>query len=527
MSLIDALQNSALYSHPIDKFEVIETHTSQVLLTGSYVYKIKKPVNFGFLDFSTLDKRLHCCNEEIRLNRRLAPQLYIDVIKITGSENQPEIGGEGKVIEYAVKMRQFPQAGQLDILLATGNLNNNIIDRLADRIAKFHIEIDVVEMKNRFGDFDHLRQPMLENFVQIRDAIKTTDLAADINKLEQWTLQQLSILKPITERRKQSGYVRECHGDMHLRNIAWWHDEIIIFDCIEFNPNLYWIDVMSEVAFLIMDLEDRNQHRFANRFLNRYLEITGDYEGLSLLRFYKVYRALVRAKVNALRAAQEKYGSDEYQQSLSGFCQYLDLALGYLKSEEPILLINFGLSGAGKSVTSRHLAEILPAIQVRSDVERKRLYNILPTERVLPEQKQWLYSNEATKKTYDRLISLTRGLLNAGYSVIVDAANLKQRARQPFIDLAKIIKVDFLILAFQANEAVLRDRVVRRAQEGVDVSDATLSILDQQLANFEGLTAHEQSHSIVIDTVYSPNIKHLVKRIRGRKIALESASQNL
>ena len=515
MSLIQALQNPALYDHPVEKFEVIETHISLVLLTGEYVYKIKKPVNFGFLDFSSLEKRQHYCNEELRLNRRLAPELYLEVVSITGSEAQPQLNGPGEAIEYAVKMRQFPQSAQLDRMLASGQLDPSIIDRLADKVAQFHLTIKSVETGSPYGDAEHLKLPMMENFTQIREAIDETDIKPILDALEQWTRRRLLALAPGIAERKADGFVRECHGDMHLRNIAFWQNEIVVFDCIEFNPNLYWIDVISEIAFLIMDLEDRDQEALAQRFLNRYLEITGDYEGLRLLMFYKVYRAMVRAKVDALRLKQEQAGSSEYEQTFSEFHQYLQLAARYIQPAHPILLINYGLSGSGKSVTTRQLAEALPAIQLRSDIERKRLFKVPPFG-VASVDREILYSDEAHDRTYTRLVELAGKLLKAGYTVIVDAANLHRNRRQQFVELAESIQVPYSILAFEAEEGILRQRVEQRARTKEDVSDATASVLQQQLANHEPISAEEQDYSIVIDTGGKIDFDSIVKQIRNK-----------
>jgi aminoglycoside phosphotransferase family enzyme/predicted kinase len=519
MSLIQALQNPALYDHPIDKFEVIETHISWVLLTGEYVYKIKKPVDFGFLDFSTLEKRHQYCDEELRLNRRLAPQLYLGVVAITGSEEQPQLNGKGEAIEYAVKMRQFPQSAQLDRLLAAGQLEPNVIDRLADKVAWFHLSIAACNPSSPYGDVDHLKLPMLENFTQIRDGIReATDdpaITSKLDILEQWTLRHLERLAPVIAARKADGYVRECHGDMHLRNIALWQDEIVVFDCIEFNANLYWIDVISEIAFLIMDLEDREQDALAQRFLNHYLEITGDYDGLQLLQFYKVYRAMVRAKVDALRMAQEQSGSTEYRQTFNEFHQYLQLAERYIQPTRPVLLINYGLSGSGKSVTTRRLAETLPAIQLRSDIERKRLFKVPPFGDTSVDR-ETLYSAEAHDRTYERLVEIARGLLSAGYSVIVDAANLHRQRRQQFVELGEALQVPYLILAFEADEELLKRRVEQRAREGEDVSDATVTVLQQQLVSNEPISETEQAYTIVIDTGSEIDIDNIVEQIRKK-----------
>jgi aminoglycoside phosphotransferase family enzyme/predicted kinase len=513
MSLIENLQNPEIFEHSVERFEVIETHISWVLLTGDYVYKIKKPVDFGFLDFSTLEKRKHYCEEEIRLNRRLAPGLYLEAVSINGSEQHPVLNGDGPVIDYAVKMRQFPQAAQLDRLLHKEGIDFSIIDKLANKVADFHQSIRVAPAGESFGDLSHVEQPVLENFRHIRDCIDDKNSLTLLGKLENWSREQLSGLARVIERRKAEGFVRECHGDMHLRNIAIWHDEIVIFDCIEFNKSFYWIDVISDIAFLVMDLEDRGYAALACRFLNSYLERTGDYEGVRLLRFYKVYRALVRAKVDALRAAQEAPDSDEYKKTLSDFVQYLELAERFTRHEKVVLLINHGLSGSGKSVGTGALMARFCAVQIRSDIERKRLYEISDTESKRSEVNQGIYSHEATRRTYDRLVELASILLASGYSVVVDAANLKSWQRQLFIELAAGMKISCFILDYQASLDTLRQRVRQRAQEGTDASDATLQILEHQLQSQQPLDPNEQAITVTIDTEQVLNFDKLLEQL--------------
>lgn len=514
MLLIENLQNQALYDHAVEKFEVIETHISWVLLTGQYVYKIKKPVNFGFLDFSTLEKRHFYCEEELRLNRRLAPHLYLGVVAIHGSEEHPELGGQGPVIEYAVKMYQFPQSAQLDRVLTDQGLDVLVMDKLASKVAHFHLSLDPVNKDSGFGDISHVREPVLENFRHIRASIKDHTSSPLLDKLELWSQQQLEKLAELIQQRSAQGFVRECHGDMHLRNIALLDDDIIIFDCIEFNKNFYMIDVMSEIAFLIMDFEDRQQDILAQRFLNSYLEITGDYEGLRLLRFYKVYRALVRAKVDALRLGQEKTGTLTYDQTFKAFLQYLKLAERYTHPTAPCLLINHGLSGSGKSAGTRALLEKYPAIQVRSDVERKRLFNIADNNNSTAAIEKGIYTAKATQMTYARLLDITQCLLSEGYSVVVDAANLKLQQRQLFIELAKLIRIPYFILAYKASVETLRERVILRKQQGSDVSDATLEILQYQIENHEPLSGDEKPFVIEIDTDKNMDVDGIIDHIR-------------
>lgn len=515
MSLIEALQNPALFKHPVKKFEVIETHISWVLLTGQFAYKIKKPVDFGFLDFSSLEKRHFYCKEEVRLNRRLASQLYLNVATICGPAAQPSLEGQGPVIEYAVKMRQFPQSVQLDRLLSNEGLDHRLIEKLAIKVADFHLSIKSASADSIFGDLEHIRQPILENFQQIHACMNDTSVAPMLNKLERWSQQQLDEMADVIRQRKAAGFIRECHGDMHLRNIAWWRDEIIIFDCIEFNKNFFWIDVISDIAFLVMDLEDRQQHALANRFLNRYLEITGDYAGVQLLNFYKVYRALVRAKVAALRASQEHVGTRVYSEAFTDFVQYLQLAERYISSVSPYLLINHGLSGSGKSYASRMILEKFPAIQIRSDVERKRLFQVSLDKVDAGAVEKGIYTTETTNETYVQLVKIAKGLLTAGYSVIVDAANLKQQQRQLFIDLANSLHIPFLIINYRASIDTLRQRIKQRALENDNVSDATLAVLDHQLETYEQFTITEQSSVINVDTEPAIKIDYIVGKIQA------------
>jgi predicted kinase len=399
-------------------------------------------------------------------------------------------------------------------MLEQQGLDNAIMDKLADKVARFHLSNTPVDQDSEYGDIEHIRQPVMENFTQVRDSrIQDPAITPQLDKIEQWSRQQLDELRTIIASRKARGYVRECHGDMHLRNIALWQDDIIIFDCIEFNENLYWIDVMSDIAFLVMDLEDRQQATLAQRFLNSYLEITGDYEGLQVLLFYKVYRAMVRAKVAALRCVQADPASDEFNETLLEFQQYINLAETYTRPTRPCLIINFGLSGAGKSVGTRLLAERLPAIQLRSDVERKRLFNVAINAELDAAKRAKLYSLQATNQTYARLVDLARCLLEAGYAVIIDAANLKQWQRQLFIGLARSVQVAHFIVAYHADEAILKQRVVDRAQRKDDVSDATLEVLHNQLQSYEPLTNEEQSVTIEIDTSQPVDIDVVIKQL--------------
>jgi predicted kinase len=334
-----------------------------------------------------------------------------------------------------------------------------------------------------------------------------------LDRIEQWTQGQLLALRDAFTERKLNGFIRECHGDMHLRNMALLDGEIVIFDCIEFNKNFYLIDVMSEIAFVVMDLEDRQQTALARRFLNAYLQISGDYLGLRVLGFYKVYRAMVRAKVDALRTSQEQAGTPEYAQTLQDLLQYLRLAESYTQPAQAILLINHGLSGSGKSVTTRQLLEELAAIVLRSDVERKRLFNIETNQHATALVDQGLYSPLAGEKTYAHLANLAKSLLLSSYSVIIDAANLKRAQREIFIQLAQALHCPYSILHYQARVDTLRQRVNHRMQSEHDASDATQQVLENQIKTAEPLNDDELLHSISINTEQTIDIPTLLKQI--------------
>lgn len=511
--LISALMDASTYPHVVADIRLIETHISWVILTGRYAYKIKKPVSLGFLDFSTLQKRKQYCEEEVRLNRRLAPGIYLGVDSIRGTPANPHIDGEGEILEYAVKMVQFPQQAQLDQMLERGELQPMHMDALAHMVADFHQRIEMADSSSDYGTPEHVMQPVIDTISQLRRYMEDATSSNLVEALEQWCQTNYSRLRDLFAQRKAQGYVRECHGDMHLRNLAWIDNMPVAFDCIEFNPELRWIDVISEIAFLVMDLDDRQQAQLAQRFLNAYLEHSGDYQGVRLLRFYLVYRALVRAMVDAIRAGQEGIEPGEKRQAKMEAQGYLKLAQGYTRYSQPQLIIARGLSGSGKSTYSQLLLEQLPAIRIRSDVERKRLYGLKPEQNGHKLIGEEIYSATATERTYQRLRQLAADILDCGYSVIVDATCQKLQQRQNFQELARHGGWPYIILDFTASPDTLRHRVAARHD---DVSDADLRVLELQLASWQPLDDEEFAFAITIDTEQLFDTNTVVEEIRRR-----------
>ena len=505
-----------VYNHPVKNIELIETHISWVILTGDFAYKIKKPVDFGFLNFSTLEKRHTCCLNELRLNRRLAPDIYLAVVSISGAADKPVITGSGEAIEYAVKMAQFSQSAQLDFMLAAGELKVEHMDAIAQMVADFHQHIEIADSSMDYGNNDVIYQPVEENINQIRENLDTTLYTDTLATLELWSKDTFEKLKFIFEQRKCDGFVRECHGDMHLRNLVWLDTGPTAFDCIEFNSHLRWIDVISEVAFLVMDLQDRQQPQLANRFLNSYLEVTGDYEGLAVLPFYLCYRALVRAKVDALRLEQKNITEEGRQLTLTEFESYLQLATTYTDDSTPKLIIMRGLSASGKSTLSQQLVDAMAMIRIRSDVERKRLFSVPlnNNEKASNKINAGIYSRQASQQTYAKLLQLTLQVIESGYSGIVDAAFLNYEQREPFQQLAERLNITYIILEITAPEKVLRQRIVKR---GEDVSDADLAVLEYQISNWQPLYEDEKNNVISVDSDEEFEIAALVDTVNARR----------
>ena len=496
-SLVEALNHPEAYPHNTGAIEVVETHISWIFLTESVAYKIKKPLNLGFLDFSTLEKRHHYCNEELRLNQRLCPEIYLSVVPVVRAGDTFFVDAEGEIVDYAVKMVRFDRTMELDRMLAQKLLTEQHIDHLASMIARFHTSLPPVPAESGCGQPDNLVKPMLHNFTSMESiALNQTEID-QLEELKAWTIQEHQRLYPLLLQRKIGGFIRQCHGDMHTGNMVLWQNQIFLFDCIEFNEHLSNIDVISDLAFLFMDLDHGGEPRLAWRLLNNYLMETGDYIALPLLLFYALYRAMVRAKVTAIRYAQTS-GQAPDQTILEEHRSYIRLAQGYSCPAKPLLILTYGVSGSGKTTVSSDIAQSLPCIHIRSDIERKRLAGLKPLERST--QSTPLYTDEISRQTYQRLLDVAKLCIEAGISVIVDATFLKAEKRKLFMDLAESIRTPCRILRFSAPEKVLMERVQQRSRKGNDASEADTEVLASQLGNEEALTAKEKEITLEINT---------------------------
>ena len=514
--LVEALHNPQAYAHPVTAVHEIQTHTVWVLLTGKHAYKIKKPVNFGFLDFSTLEKRRHWCEEEVRLNQRFASDIYLGVTEIRGTLQQPQVDGSGPVLEYAVHMRQFPDGQLLSELAEHKLLEASHIDQLSEKIAEFHQTTHPATPDSDFGQPGRIHHWVRENFRYLLPHIITEEDRKQLEHIQKWTLEQSQQLEQYFKSRKHHGFIRECHGDLHLRNLTIIDEAITPFDCIEFNDELRWIDVMSEVAFLIMDLNTHGYPHFGHQFLNRYLQLTGDYEGLRGLPYYLVYRALVRAKVAILRREQVSPQSQDYLESTAEYRHYMQFALEHIDKVRPVLFITHGFSGSGKSFLAKALNETQGIIQIRSDIERKRLSGLSPREPHRLEVEKGIYERQRTEETYQRLAELAECVIKSGFSVLLDATFLKQSHRDLIRKLADTLQASFLILHCVAADAMLEQRITFREKVGQDPSDATIQVLEAQRGKAQPLRTDEENLTLTVNTSQENCMQMLLEDLKGR-----------
>lgn len=473
------------YPHPVEAVHCVQTHLSWVLLAGDYAYKIKRPVRYPFVDFTDLAVRERMCHEELRLNARFAPQLYLSVEPVRVEGGLARIGGAGRTIDWAVRMRRFDAAAGLDRLVEAGMVQSAELEAFGRALAARHDGLPVDEQTAACEVVLHTARTLQANLREARSGLEAVGLrlpeADAAVALDRRLIASIGILS----RRALAGRVRECHGDLHLANIVRLGGELVAFDCLEFDPALRWLDVADDVAFLCADLAAYGRADLARAFLQGYLDGSGDFDLLEVLDLFIAHRALVRAKVVAIGAAQLAAGSPP-REALLGRCRsYLAVACGALAPREAMLLLVGGVSGSGKTWLASRLAASLDGLHLRSDLERKRLAGLAPAASSGSPPGDGLYSAEWGERTYQRLLHCTAHVLAGGRTAIVDATFPRAARREPFRRLARERGVDCRFLECTAPEAVLRERIRQRLAAGGDASEADLAVLGRQLAERE------------------------------------------
>ncbi|MEX2224288.1 MAG: AAA family ATPase [Candidatus Rokuibacteriota bacterium] len=481
--LVERLLDPARYPHPADRVELVETHISWVLLAGDRVYKIKKPVNLGFLDFTTLARRRRFCHDEVRLNRRLAADIYLGVVEIKGSARAPRFEGPGRAIEVAVVMRRLPAERMLDRLVRERAAPPALLDGIGATVARFHAAADTGGEIDELGGIETIRRNWQENFAQT-DAVGPELLPEDTRRrVREYVAAFLEREAARFGARVAAGRSRDCHGDLQAQHVC-CVEPVQIFDCIEFNHRFRFGDVAGEIAFLAMDLERLGRPDLAIRFLNAYLEENGDYEAVPLLDFYRAYRAWVRAKVTAFQVANYPERADEAR-------ALFELAGRFVApGRRPRLVITTGVMGSGKSTVARLAAARLGAIVVRTDAVRKRLAGVPLRERVAPAFGEGLYAPEMGRRTYAEAARVADELLRAGWPVIVDGSFSHAAERAEARAVADRHRLPFTVLWCDAPDEVLVERLRRRSEDRHEVSDGREELLAGHRAHYEA-PAHE------------------------------------
>lgn len=489
---------SYLALHPVTgPVRCIETHISWVFLTGRYAYKVKKPLRLSFLDYSSSERRAQLCHEELRLNRRHAPDLYVDVVPISGTAARPVVGGTGPAFEHALRMLQFDPDHELTHLLQAGDITPDEIRALGESIARTHQQAERAAAASCFGTPETAHRITLDNFVEIARLLPEAGATEHLTEMRARIDTAFDRVRVLMTSRREGGLVRECHGDLHCGNVVRWQRRLVPFDGLEFDPALRFIDVANDLAFLSMDLGAHARPDLRRELLNAWVEACGDYEAATLLPYYEAYRALVRAKVAALRGQQARGVAAE---SATLAHQYLAWERDQMQRRAPWLIVLAGLSGSGKTWLATRLARGCDAFHLRSDMERKRLAGLGPLDASHSPPDGGIYTPEYNHRTYARLQSCVDACLAGQESVIVDAANLRRHERQDFLRIAAARGSPAVIVHCCAALDERKARVAQRRESAADASEATESLLDRQSAFWEPLGTDEHGITIAVET---------------------------
>ena len=499
---VRSLLKPSAYPEHTGSVELVQTHVSYIFLTDRFAYKVKKPVDFGFLNFSTLDRRRFYCNEEVRLNRRLCPDIYLGVVEVRETPGGAGFTGDGRIIDYAVKMKRLPAERMFDRLLDEGKVSVEDVRAIARVVGGFHLRAERGDEIGGYGGIDAIRANWEENFLQTRRFAGDTLSGRDLGFIENWVDRFIGENVATFTRRVAGGFIRDCDGDIHMENICLDADGgICIFDCIEFNTRFRYSDTAADIAFLLMDFDVNSRPDLCVPFLDEYIRTTGDCGVTDVVDFYKVYRAYIRGKVESLRILDPQIPPADKEAARERSRRYFRLARGYIarRALPPSLILTCGLTGTGKSFIARELAFDLGLEIVSSDVVRKELAGIAPTEHRRDRHGEGIYTNAATIRTYGALFERAEAALAAGRSIIVDATFRRRPDRDMFRQLAARHGAGFFLIYATCPEETARQRLAAREGQANETSDGRWDIYLLQKGEFHA-PADDETGVIGIDT---------------------------
>lgn len=504
--LITALQNPAAYPHRPEAVAFLQTHISLLFFAGDRVYKVKKPVDMGFLDYTTIENRKHFCEEEVRLNRRLSPEVYLGVVRIVRDpggairvvRDETEYNDNGETIDYAVEMVRLPEERMLPKLIDREEVGEQEMRAIAELLADFHANCPTGTEINQYATVKSLQQQAADNFKQLRGLAEDSGTLCDelIDHVRAWCERFLGDHHDLIERRIEQGRVREGHGDLHAGNICLLdgsgESRIVIYDCIEFTPKFRCRDVAGELGFLAMDMDYRGHGDLGRTLIEHYVKCANDPEMLDLLDYFKVHFAVVRSKVAAIKAGEEDVGPNEQREAAAQARRYLHLAVGYTVT--PALILMCGLPATGKSTVAHALVRPLGATVLRTDVIRKQLVGLSPTDR----GDESLYRSDISERTYAELADRVRDSLHADNTVIADATFISVRRREQFIRIAHEMNAPFVLVWTTADEATIRERMTARAADNREVSDADWAVYQKMRDQFQPPDEVGEDHCVTV-----------------------------
>lgn len=506
--LLDLLRPEAHAGRP-KEVGFLATHISWLLFAGERVYKLKQPVDLGFLDYRTLEQRKHFCEEEVRLNRRMAPDVYLGVVSITrGEDDRLRIGGEGEPLEYAVEMKRLPAGRMLDVMLERGELDNQMLNNVAGLLARFHAGAATGLGVDEHGAPAAVRLNVLENFEQLAPFVGAPgegDAVLSPAHLEFLKSRQLRFLdehEALLGQRVETGRIRDGHGDLHSGNLCFLPSGVVAYDCIEFCDRFRCGDVAVDLAFLAMDLDVRGFPAFSRYLIRRYAQESGDGELDSLMAFYKGYRAVVRGKVAVFTAQGAGADTRRREVELRRAMRYLQLAASY--ELEPTLILMCGLPASGKSYLAEDLARALRAVLLHSDTRRKVLAGRRVTDRAAEAVDAGLYAPEQKDLVYRSLLDDALATLRAGHSVLVDATFTQREWRARFVDAAVRLDLPYHVVHVTAPEALALERLAARAADPSAISDAGVTVYRAACASFEPPDEVPEGHLVEVESGAGP-----------------------
>jgi aminoglycoside phosphotransferase family enzyme/predicted kinase len=510
--IAQALLKPKAYPQAPGKIELVQTQMSFVFLADEYVYKVKKAVDLGYLDYTTLEKRQFYCQQEVELNRRLCPEVYLGVVPITREKGAISVEGRGEVIEYAVKMRRLPQEAMMDVLLDNDRVSPQMITKVSQKLAAFHRQAETSATISAFGEIKAIVRNTDENFDQTEKYIGKTISKELYQRIKDYTDGFIEENASLFAKRIADGRIRDCHGDLHVAHIC-FTDGICIYDCIEFNDRFRYCDVASEVAFLAMDLDHHRRADLARIFVDAYVAESRDSELGKLLAFYKCYRAYVRGKVESFKLDDPYIAPAEKSHTLEVATSYFDLAYVYTRAR-PMLFITVGLVGTGKTFLAQALAKRLGLAVISSDVARKQLAGIPVTEHRFEEFDSGIYSAEFSTKTYNKMFSEAKHILSGGGSAILDASFIKAEERLKAKRLAEEMNTDFFILECTLDEESIKQRLAQRLEQG-SASDGRWEIYQPQKTAFEPVVEALPKNHVIIDSSkpVEENIRQILDKV--------------